>query len=262
MPRTEDIQEMTPGTSFNDADKSTHYWINGSVMMYRHYPIRGADIKTFRFYRGAFAKDLYHCYVTSKRLAGGNAQLFRALNYTYATDGNFVWTLGGKVKGSDAASFSVCDDGVYSTGRSRFPYGYGKDRSHVFYYDFDGKPNLVKKANAETFQSLNDGFFGIDNKTVFCGRSTIAKADVKTWNKIGGFYSKDKNRIFYFNRIIPEAHLSSFRVIPSQDGFTQLARDRNHFYWNDRIIDKDEQGIKIWIKCSIPDIPGDYPSVK
>src|SRR6185436_9690370 len=114
---------------------------------------------------------------------------------TYATDGQFVWTMGGRIKEADAQSFVVCDDGVHDLGHgTRVPHGFGKDKDRVFYYDFDGKPNWVRKATPKSFVSLNDGYFGKDEQFVFCGAVTLPKANVEHWSKIAGHYSRDDTR--------------------------------------------------------------------
>jgi len=239
MPLADDIREFTPGNFFREGNPTTLYWIRGDTVLYRSQPLKRVDISSFRFYLGSFAKDCRHCYCGWSRLAGGNGPTFRALNFTYATDGQLVWTIGGRIKDVDASSFEVCDDGFVTLIRGeRAPYGYGKDRIRVFYYDFDGKPNWVRKANPQSFVSLNDGQFGIDEKFVFCGAAVIPKANVQHWKKIGGYYSKDDKRVFYWNRQIREADYESFVPVPSD--FLQIARDNRNCYWNDEIVSPKE----------------------
>ena len=238
MTLSDDTREFTPGHVFRESDETTQYWSRGNKILYRHYPLHGAHVPSFRFYLGSFAKDHKNCYCTSSRFNGGNGATFRALNFCYATDGQFVWTMGGKIKDADAESFVVCDDGVhYLTGGGRVPYGFGKDKVRVYYYDYDGKPNWVRKATAESFHSLNDGHFGKDDIFVFCGAATIPKARVEQWQKMGGYYSKDDRRIFYYNREIRVADHNTFEVVPSGRDHLQLAKDKSNFYWNDDVVD-------------------------
>ena len=230
------IREFPPARAFREDDRTTLYWIRGETILYRFYPLKGADIDSFSFYLGSFAKDRKHCYCTSTRLAGGNGATFRALNYTYATDGISVWTMGGKIKEADAESFVVCDDGVHNVGSgSPVPYGFGKDKNRVYYYDFDGKPNWVRKASPASFVSLNDGHYGKDDSFVFCGAATLPKAEVEHWRKIGGYYSKDAARVYYFNRLIRDADYDTFEVVDT-GGFLQMAKDKNRFYDTDRVV--------------------------
>lgn len=202
--------------------------------------MRGADLETFWFYLGGFAKDHKHCYCYNSRLAGGNGATFRALNYTFYTDGVSVWTMGGKLKDVDAETFLVCDDGAHALCRDTLvPYGYGKDKNRVYYYDYDGKPNWVRKASPATFVSLNDGYFGKDDSFVFCGAATIPKAKVAHWHLIGGLYSKDNTRVFYYNRQICDADYDTFGFVQNCKDL-QLAKDKNRYYWNDFVISEDE----------------------
>jgi DKNYY family len=266
MVNADDLQEFAPGHVFHDNDLTTQYWIDDQGMtIWRQTPIRSARAASFRFYLGGFAKDEKNCYCYGGRLVGAEPKTFRALNYTYFTDGRLVWTIGGKLPDVDAETFVVCDSGSYTDTvpgtTTRVPYGYGKDAQRVYYYDFDGKPNLVRKATAKTFISLGDGHFGKDENFVFCGNATIAKAKVAHWRRIGGNYSKDDSRIFYFNRIMNGADFESFRVVPSQSKMPYLnfARDKNHFYWNDRVVDDDKSAAKFWMENAQPDVPGDVP---
>ena len=240
MPIPEHVEEFGPASYFNEGVPWTLYWVRDENILYRNYPIRGAHIPTFRFYMGSFAKDRKNCYCTSSRLVGADPANFRALNYTYVTDGVHVWTMGGQIKDVDAATFVVCDDGVKQLHSGYVPYGFGKDKNRVYYYDFDGKPNWVRKANPATFVSLNDGYIGKDDSFVFCGTAVIPKANVRSWTKIGGNYSKDDSRIFYHNRGVPGADYETFVFVPSGKDYVQLARDKQNFYCNDKPIDEQE----------------------
>lgn len=234
MPIAEHIQEFSPDWIRRENDRTSLYWIRDGKICYCNSQVRGADVETFRFYLGGFAKDSKNCYVASSRLKGANPATFRALNLCYATNGQNVWTIGGSLKDVNAAQFAVCDDGVRMSGTHEIPTGFGKDDKRVYYYDYDGKPNWVKKADAATFVSLNDGDFAKDVNCVFCGQASLPKANVETWAKLGGLYSADSKRIFYCNREIKEADLATFQVVQPR---MQLARDKNNLYWTDRIVD-------------------------
>jgi len=241
MALADDIEELTPLHAYRPGDERTFYWICDGKVLYHRSPVRGAHVSSFRFYLSDFAKDEKNCYHMGSRLSGGNGATFRALNYCYATDGQFVWTLGGKVKDADAQSFVVCDDGVqYLTSGARVPYGFAKDKDRVYYADSSGKPKWVRKADPESFISLNDSYFGKDKKFVFCGSTTFPKANVLAWHKIGGHYSKDDRRVYYFNRPIAVADYDTFEFVDSGRDYVQLAKDKDKYYWNDNIVSADK----------------------
>ena len=237
----DDTREFTLGNVFRENDPSTLYRIRDGKVLFRHYPLRGADIETFRFYAGGFAKDRKHCYCYNSRLAGANPATFRALNFTYATDGQSVWTMGGQIKEAHAPSFVVCDDGDYDLGHGRrVPYGFGKDKDRVFYFNFDGKANWVRKASPASFVSLNDGHFGRDDQFIFFDTAILPKANVAHWQKLGGFYSRDDARIYYGNRIIRDADHATFEVVPTGRDWLQMAKDKNRYYRNDGVMSAAE----------------------
>lgn len=240
MPLPDDIQELTPGGVYRPRDERAQYWIQGRKVMCGEDQVRGADPDSFRFYLNGFAKDHEHCYSGAGRLRDGNGATFRALNFCYVTDGRLVWTLGGVVKDADVESFVVCDDGVNSLDQMRVPYGYAKDRSRVYYYDYDGKPNWVRKATPATFHSLNDGHFARDHQFIFYGTATLAGAKPDTWQKMEGLYSKDQHRIYYANRHIEAADYATFEVVPSGPEPGGFARDKNNCYFGDETVTAED----------------------
>lgn len=240
----EDLRELRPAAAARADDATTSYWIDPAGKVWFDYDlIRGADGPSFRFYRNSFGKDDRHCYSGGSRLTRAEPSTFQVLNYTYVTDGRSVWTLGGMLPDADAQTFVVCDRGfVDLPAGGRVPYGFGKDRSSVYYYDFDGKPNRIGKATAASFVSLGDGHFGHDDAFVFYGRTMLPKADVRSWRKLGpahSLYSTDGSRIYYTNRRLA-ADRATFVVLDTADGVSQLARDRDHYYFTDLLISAGE----------------------
>jgi hypothetical protein len=240
MALPDDIRELTPGDVFRPRDERARYWLRGRTVMHGEDEVRLADPDSFRFYLNGFAKDRQRCYCVGRPLREGNGATFRALNFCYVTDGRLVWTLGGVVKDADVASFVVCDDGVNSLEQMRVPYGYAKDRARVYYYDYDGTPNRVRKATPGTFQSLNDGYFARDHQFVFCGGSPLAGAQPDTWRRVDGCYSKDDRRIYYLNRHIKAADYATFEVVPGDKDTARFARDKNNCYFGDEIVTAED----------------------
>jgi hypothetical protein len=236
MALPDDIQELIPGDVFRPRDERARYWLRGGTVMHGEDEVRGADPDSFRFYLNGFAKDHKRCYCVGSPLRGGNGATFRALNFCYVTDGRLVWTLGGVVKDADAESFEVCDDGVNSLDQMRVPYGYAKDRSRVYYYDYDGTASWVRKATPGTFVSFNDGHCARDHQFVFYGGLPLAGAKPATWQRIDGCYSKDQPRIYYLNRHIKAADYATFEVVPTGTQPSTFARDKNNWYFGDEIV--------------------------
>ncbi len=250
MPIPGHIQEFPLARAFDKHDQErTQYWVRDGKVFFRVFddaPLRGADIDSFSFFLNGFAKDKKHGYAVGRRLANSQGATFRALNFTYMTDGTNVWTLGGRLPEVDVATFEVCDDGAYDLKCCGLyaPHGYGKDKSRVYYYNFDGKLNWVRKATPASFISLDDGHYGKDENFIFCGAATIPKATVAHWHKLGGmhcFYSRDDARVYFLNRLLKDADIQSFQRVEMKDGLSlQLARDKHRCFRADEVLSEDE----------------------
>lgn len=153
--------------------------------------------------------------------------------------------MGIPVKDADAATFEVCDDGRKYLDGLTIPHGYGKDAQRVFYYNFDGKPNLVRKATAANFRSHNDGHFGQDENFAFFEIAAIPKANVATWRPLGGWFSKDDQRVYFCNRPLKEADAESFIAVDVGVTFIHLAKDKNHHWDCDKIITAKQYADKL-----------------
>ena len=64
MPLPDDMREFKPGRA-RPRDEKTRYWIRDDTIFYLDYPLSGADVPSFRFYLGGFAKDCRNCYCAS-----------------------------------------------------------------------------------------------------------------------------------------------------------------------------------------------------
>lgn len=218
------------------ADPYQVYWTENGLVFCTEgggIPLRGADPVSFRYFAGGFGHDRRGAWFMGSRLRDADGSRFRALNYTWFTDGAGVWCVGGRVKEADGTRFDACDAGVDWINGAPIPRSYGKDGERVFFYDFNGKANWVRKADPASFESLEGARFGRDANHVFSGHATIARAERASWRMLGGHYSRDARRIYYFNRVIEGADLESFRVVPSRYDDFQFARDIHRRYWND-----------------------------
>jgi hypothetical protein len=110
----------------------------------------------------------------------------------------------------------------------------------VYYYDFDGTPNWVRKATPGTFQSLNDGHFARDHQFVFYGGKQLPGGKSDTWQKMEGYYSKDDKRVYYLNRHIKAADYASFEVVPTAPEPSGFARDKNNLYYGDELATAED----------------------
>ncbi|MBY6190626.1 DKNYY domain-containing protein [Microbulbifer agarilyticus] len=251
IPSEDLVKEMKPSSEYDEENPYKQYASNGKNIYFNEEDIlEGADPETFLFYLGGFAKDKKYCWNGAQRISGADPSSFHALSNTFYKDKNHVYYLMGSLKEADSSTFEACDEGrkINYGCNLLTPYGYGKDANNVFYYDFQGKAKIVRKANPQNFVSLNDGVFGKDDDFVFCGASVLQKVEVESWEKLGGYYSKDKRNVFYYNRIIKEADRDTFEVVIPKDGFSQLAKDKNNRYLNDVVVGESGRDYDRWHK--------------
>ncbi|WP_010397140.1 MULTISPECIES: DKNYY domain-containing protein [Paracoccus] len=231
---------------------------DGSRMGYDSLKLR----KGFVQYENGFSKDEKAVYSWGRRIMGANPATFRVLSRAFVTDGNHVWNHIGKVKDADPTTFAACDSGE----GNHWGTGYGKDANSVFFSPGDLRARRVVKADTRTFRSCGDTcLVGYDDYFTFAQGSSIPKAKRKGWRYLSYSYSRDEKAIFYLNSRVEGADLESFEVVPvfssHKIGPAPLARDRNHYYWCDEIIDNDEFGAKFWIRYAVVSDPDDMPPI-
>ena len=67
------------------------------------------------------------------------------------------------------------------------------------------------------------------------------RQELTSWELLGHWYSRDARRVYYLNREIKGADRDSFTVCTPVDAallVDHLARDKDHFYQNDEIMEE------------------------
>ena len=160
------------------------------------------------------------------------------LNYAYAMDKTAVYTTSGRVSDAELAAFQVLDNGQNDSGA---PQGYAKDSRQVYFHNGDGKVKVIKGAEVSSFRSLGDTYFARDEKRIYAYGKQLPKAELTSWELLGHWYSRDARRVYYLNREIKGADRYSFVVCTPLDAAPladHLARDKDHFYQNDEMIEE------------------------
>jgi hypothetical protein len=235
------VKPRKPATQFADRPDG-QYWIQDGVVFFRHSPIKGADASSFRYFLGGYGIDVKACYSSGKRLRDADLKTFQVLNFTYAKDKQNVWAMGIRIPTAVARSFVVCDDGAHQYDDSDMIVwcGYGKDERGVYYYDYDGKPTLLKKVDPATFVSLGDKTFAKDANHVFLGAAVLPKADPATWEVIAGVYSRDAKRLYWRKVALPGVNPKKFRVLTKGEAKLRAGGDGETWYFDDLQIKRDE----------------------
>lgn len=97
--------------------------------------------------------------------------------------------------------------------------GYNIEREGVYYKDWNeargSAQTLLKDADPETFEILNNDDYGKDENLVFYQGTIIKGADPATFEFIDDLYAKDKFRAYYAGDSIESSSSKGFRIIDS-----------------------------------------------
>ena len=143
------------------------------------------------------------------------------LNYAYAMDKTAVYTTSGRIPDVELAAFQILDNGQNDSGA---PQGYAKDGRQVYFHNGDGKVKIIKGAEVSSFRSLGDTYFARDEKRIYVYGKQLSKAELTSWELLGHWYSRDAKRVY-----------TPVDAAPLVD---HLARDKDHFYQNDEIMEE------------------------
>ena len=90
---------------------------------------------------------------------------------------------------------------------------------------------------------MGDTYFARDEKRIYAYGKQLSKADLTAWELLSHWYSRDARRVYYLNREIKGADRDSFTVCTPVDAALladHLARDKDHFYQNDEIMEETQ----------------------
>ena len=155
-------------------------------------------------------------------------------------DKTAVYTTSGRIPDVELATFQVLDNGQNDSGA---PQGYAKDSRQVYFHNGDGKVKIIKDAEVSSFRSLGDTYFARDEKRIYAYGKQLPKAELTSWELLRHWYSRDARRVYYLNREIKGADRDSFAVCTPLDApplADHLARDKDHFYQNDEIMEETQ----------------------
>ena len=159
------------------------------------------------------------------------------------SDKTAVYTTSGRIPDVELAAFQVLDNGQNDSGA---PQGYAKDSRQIYFHNGDGKVKIIKGAEVSSFRSLGDTYFARDEKRIYAYGKQLSKADLTSWELLSHWYSRDTKRVYYLNREIKGADRDSFMVCTPLNAAPladHLARDKDHFYQNDEIIEE-----QLWLE--------------
>lgn len=143
-------------------------------------------------------------------------------NDVWAKDSMNVYYKFHKLSGADPLSFKVLIN------------GYSKDKNKIYF-----REKLIFKADAKTFTPLGDFYAKDKNNIWFCEKRVSGNFDIKNFEIIDGYFSKDKHGIYlnndFFVNKISGADNQTFKEI-QQNTEKLLCKyyfDKNNIYFID-----------------------------
>lgn len=113
-------------------------------------------------------------------------------------------------------------------------YPYFTDGKKVYY-----ESNLIEGANPETFQFIpKTSEYAKDDDQVFFLSNALPKADVMTIEKISYRHWKDKNRVFYEDKILLDANPNTFSLLMgSHKRVSDFGKDDRFVYYKNKKLE-------------------------
>ena len=140
----------------------------------------------------------------------------------YAKDKSNVYCYGSVIEDADPGSFSMVK------------WGYSKDKNYIFYAK-KGKCVPIKLFDPETFEMMSNGYYFKDKNNVIYnnfsdtppdyGFVILEDADTETFEKLDYPYSRDKDSVYYYDKLIKDADPNSFYLY--KYGYN---KDKNNVY--------------------------------
>ncbi len=192
----------------------------------------GADPKTFEIINEEFAKDKTHVYYEGDMLEDSNSPTFvpgpipkdKYSVYLLLICKDNQWDqCYQKVAGADPATFEPVK------------YGFYKDKSHIFY-----NTKLVPEADVNTFAIYDGGkydyTYGYDKNYIFVigyDRVGVIKEKCSDLNRIGGYYLKCDDKVYYEDKLLVGADVNTMRPVGVTSNY---AKDSKTVYFDGEVV--------------------------
>jgi len=208
------------------------------------YPLHVADMSSFRQIDDSWAVDSLNVYyigleaeIGKDIVPIGDYRSFRVLKDSYAADSKNVYYKNRIIEGADPKTFVVLDGGN----------DYGQDKNRVYCQD---RATSIRNLDALKHRNIDNGLhetFHTDGKTVYNSElmAMPVGTDFATIHRVERYrdWYADKNRVYYENRLLPEASPQTFRIFPShyvsEDYVSNNNKSANYSYDGNRVYYRD-----------------------
>lgn len=181
------------------ADKRTLHSLGGMIL--QHGPVSNE-----RYY-----KDKNNVYYDFMIMDNVDVESFNMQDNAFWFDKNYVFTEGKPLKNSDGRKPCIpltTDQSALVSSRQPPVYNYMENNNNIYIHSKHLGPKQIEKADPETFEVLEYGYSA---------------------------YSKDKNNVYFIDRIIKNADPQIFEII--QGGNKEYAKDKLYIYCQGEVLE-------------------------
>jgi hypothetical protein len=190
-----------------------------------YHPMSHADAASFEpLGDDGFGRDKNTAFWDGHGIQGSDAATFKVMGRQFARDATHLYFRDQAIAGIDAASVAVLSpDDVFF-----------KDKNGIYfltYRDNFSKPRPVP-ADQDSFLRL-DGYYSQDRQHIFYEDKILEGVDLKTFEVYPPYdddFAKDKNHVYKRGARLETPHAETFELISQA-----YSRDKNHVYYNSRL---------------------------
>lgn len=185
------------------------------------YAIVGADVASFQAFEDGYAKDEYFVYFRGEVIPGADAETFVSfgpIDVPYAKDKHVVYRENERIDGFEPSSFRIVDK---SSRRAIYLADDKRVGMEVWFSDDQVGTEEIPDADPATFEVVA-GWWSKDKNNVFYKTKALENADTETFTVFGKWegeyidqlvYAKDKENVYFLENRIPAADAVSFEQV-------------------------------------------------
>lgn len=210
-----------------------HKWFHGGNWTKEKTLVDQADASTFTTIQHEInidlGKDKNHVFIDALILENADPLTFEQIKEYYWRDKNQVYLLGfGRadktIEYADPKTFTLINNNEWVKDKknvfNKLINLWAKDKSNVYFMY-----NKLNGVNPKEFVSLDEDW-GKDDSFYFYHDLKLDSLDYKTAQIVSSSYIKDKNRVFFQNKLVKDANPSTFKA----DGVGSFGHDNKYMF--------------------------------
>jgi len=172
-----------------------------------------ATFKTVNHNQSYFlGKDKNHVFLYTSIVEEADPSTFKQIKDNYWKDKDNVYYLRALnqrqkiIQNADPKSFELIANSSAPNNSKNLVFVWSKDKNRVFY-----KPDELTGVHPTRFVAINQ-YWGKNDKHYYHKNLRLDSLDYNSAETLNGYYIKDKNRVFYRNKLVVGANPSTFIV--------------------------------------------------